>query len=157
MSEPVHISDVVMALYRGDPTERLPRIRYGQREEIGPGLRRAIWLRDGRCCSWCGSHGPDGLLELDHIIPWSAGGSDRSDNLRLLCPDCNAERSNYRSDSAIARVIPVAYSCTRCMRREAVERSDPDAGLVPIEVSDPVGAFCVVCKLAGISEREWTL
>jgi sensor c-di-GMP phosphodiesterase-like protein len=31
---------------------------------------------------------------LDHIIPLSAGGSSEPDNLRLVCPQCNASLAN---------------------------------------------------------------
>lgn len=32
--------------------------------------------------------------EVDHIIPWSRGGSDEPDNLAPACRDCNAAKFN---------------------------------------------------------------
>ena len=29
------------------------------------------------------------ILELDHVIPKSRGGTDHIENLQLLCPSCN--------------------------------------------------------------------
>ncbi len=40
-------------------------------------------------CSICGS---TENLTLDHIIPKSKGGSDDSDNLRILCNRCNSSK-----------------------------------------------------------------
>jgi hypothetical protein len=149
------------------PAERLPRTRSGEREEIVPEVRRGVWLRDGGRCSWCGTS-ERGLMQLDHIVPWSAGGSDRSDNLRVLCAYCNERRSNFRTDMAIARVIPVSFACSRCawMRvNDAYATSDLD-GLEAlddaplertVEYADPVAAFCVTCRFAGTAERSWTL
>lgn len=39
-----------------------------------------------RCCTNCGSvH----ALEVDHILPKALGGTDESENLRILCRSCN--------------------------------------------------------------------
>jgi len=53
-------------------------------------------------------------LQLDHIVPWSAGGSDRSSNLRTLCNVCNEQRSNHQADMDLVTVLPVANWCLPC-------------------------------------------
>lgn len=46
-------------------------------------------------CKWCGEHFMDGdILEVDHIIPRSAGGKDRYDNLQLLHAHCHDQKTN---------------------------------------------------------------
>ena len=40
-------------------------------------------------CLWCGATRD---LTVDHIVPLSQGGSNESDNLRVLCRKCNSRR-----------------------------------------------------------------
>jgi 5-methylcytosine-specific restriction endonuclease McrA len=74
-------------------SERLPVSRRGERQPISDHVRSLVLLRDRRTCVWCKA---TRRLVLDHIVPWSAGGSDDPTNLRVLCWDCNSARSNYR-------------------------------------------------------------
>ena len=52
-------------------------------------VRDAVWMRDGGQCAF---HGADGTrcgskhgLQIDHEIPFAAGGTNDISNLRLLC------------------------------------------------------------------------
>jgi hypothetical protein len=56
------------------------------RPRIDLSLRNFILDRDGHRCRYCGS---TERLEMDHIMPWSAGGKDTVDNLQTLCRGCN--------------------------------------------------------------------
>jgi len=53
--------------------------------------RYAILERDGFHCVTCGSGGKSSrvILEVDHIIPRSAGGSNHPNNLQTLCVVCH--------------------------------------------------------------------
>jgi hypothetical protein len=64
----------------------LPR---GQRKPIPREVRAEVFERDGYACTLCGS---DVALTLDHVFPWSLGGEDDVDNLRLLCQSCNSRK-----------------------------------------------------------------
>lgn len=70
-----------------------------------PGVRRfgmgGYWYRCANCGGWCGRPGaeraniPDNLkMEVDHIRPWSQGGSDEIWNLQPMCKPCNRSKSN---------------------------------------------------------------
>lgn len=96
--------------------ERFPVIRTGEREPIPYQVRAAVWLRDRGICQRCQYRNPK-PWELDHIVPWSAGGSDDSTNLRVLCEPCNQKRSNYDDRSTFAR-RPVTWWCDRCYGEE---------------------------------------
>lgn len=59
--------------------------RLGIPEEV----RRAVWRRDEGQCQNCGS---TELLQFDHVIPVTMGGSSTVENLQLLCSNCNREK-----------------------------------------------------------------
>lgn len=56
--------------------------------------------RDGFECKWCGSLVNFDLVgtrdkwapSVDHIVPWSRGGTNDPNNLQLLHRKCNAEK-----------------------------------------------------------------
>lgn len=52
------------------------------RRQIPAAVKAYVWERDGGRCVLCGT---DQLLEYDHIIPYSKGGSDSVSNIRLVC------------------------------------------------------------------------
>ena len=55
--------------------------------------RGAIIERDGGRCQMCGGSGSSVELQLDHIQPYSKGGSCVAANLQVLCSACNAYKS----------------------------------------------------------------
>ena len=89
-------------------------IRRGQREPIPPHVRSAVWYRDSGICRMCPHGGAIvGAWEIDHIVPWSAGGSDDSTNLRVLCQVHNQERSNFHDPFARPQ-RPATRWCLNC-------------------------------------------
>lgn len=68
-----------------------------QRAAMTPQLREAILRRDNWTCQCCGNsifREPNLLLEVDHIIPVSAGGKTEPSNLQTLCWKCNRKKSD---------------------------------------------------------------
>jgi 5-methylcytosine-specific restriction endonuclease McrA len=72
-----------------------------ERPRIGPAKRRRIFKRDGYVCHLCGELTlPDEPFPnlkaptLDHVVPWSYGGSDEEENLKCACWSCNSARGN---------------------------------------------------------------
>lgn len=131
--------------------KRWPRIRFGEREPIPSLVRRLVFERDGGCCRGCGVPLTIRTAQLDHIMPWSAGGPDTSDNLRILCQPCNEARSNFRGvlDVWTARKPPVALYCAACahLDDQGIETCDP------YEVTpEMVPAYCGWC---GIVSPTW--
>ena len=61
---------------------------------ISSEVRRHVWMRDqGKCTYVCPKTkrrcASDHLLQIDHIKPFSLGGTNEADNLRLLCASHN--------------------------------------------------------------------
>lgn len=68
-------------------------LRGGQvnRAPISAGVRDFVYDRDGHACRLCGA---TENLTLDHVYPWSLGGPDTPDNLRVLCRPCNSSKGD---------------------------------------------------------------
>lgn len=67
------------------PSSRIPR------PTIAAQVRAEVMERDEYTCLHCGATED---LSLDHIIPYSHGGPDTVENLRVLCRRCNSVRGN---------------------------------------------------------------
>lgn len=107
------LDDWFKLILSAPPRERAPLLRTGGRQPIPQWVRQLVKRRDGYCCVWCGRNGRDWCLHIDHIKPWSAGGSDRTDNLRTLCERCNLQRSNYVT-SMDRPALPIVFVCEIC-------------------------------------------
>lgn len=142
-AEPLSLGQIIGMMGEtaaGRWADRAPRIpeRAGvRREPLPPGVRRAVLIRDGFTCQWCEvtARGDGLILEIDHIVPWSAGGADHPVNLRTMCEPCNQARSN-RVTGLERRALPVAFRCRRC------ETGD-------VGDAQYVTAFCLTCRSEG--------
>lgn len=68
-----------------------------QRSMMTVALRTEIKERDNHTCVKCGisvAKEPHLLLEVDHIIPISKGGTSTPSNLQTLCWKCNRSKGN---------------------------------------------------------------
>ncbi len=74
------------------------------RKAISKKVRFDVFKRDGFVCQYCGAHPPSVVLEVDHIHPVSAGGTNDIDNLVTSCFDCNRGKSD-RSLSDIPKSL----------------------------------------------------
>ncbi len=84
-----------------DPTPPPARSIVEDNRDIPLGLRFRVLHRDRFKCVLCGDHparNADCVLHVDHLVPWSRGGTNREDNLRTLCETCNVGRGNRFSD-----------------------------------------------------------
>lgn len=61
----------------------------GERKPISKKLRFEVFKRDKFTCQYCGAQAPEVVLEVDHIVPISQGGTNDIMNLVTSCFDCN--------------------------------------------------------------------
>jgi hypothetical protein len=91
----------VLALIRERERRRLRRLERAhanlaaesggdrRREAIPREVRRAVFERDGGRCVQCGSAFE---IQYDHVIPVAAGGASTTENLQILCAECNRDK-----------------------------------------------------------------
>lgn len=105
-------------------------VRIGERAPIPFWVRSAVWYRDGGRCELCADRSQATPWELDHIVPWSAGGSDDTTNLRVLCAAHNQQRSNFVDPNERPR-RPATWWCSRCYMLDE-HGWDYERGSVPL-------------------------
>ncbi len=60
-------------------------------------VRFAVLERDAHQCVSCGKSPPKVILEVDHKVAFSKGGSHDMSNLQTLCFDCNRGKGMHSS------------------------------------------------------------
>jgi len=105
---------------------------------IREGKRLAIYARDGFRCVWCNVGGNEtARLTLDHLRPYSRGGSNEPDNLVTSCLSCNSRRK----DQPMARFASSPDVMAR-IRRSRFRRIDVPAAR---EMLTRSGGFVAAC------------
>lgn len=96
--------------------------------------RLAIYLRDGLACVYCGESVETAApLTLDHLRPYSKGGTNTATNLVTACHRCNSSRGSRtvrgfcRAVSAYLNHHMAAQEIERHVRRCASRRIDVQA------------------------------
>lgn len=54
--------------------------------------RHRLYGQQEGMCAGCDTHFPFRVMDVDHILPRSRGGTDHSENLQLLCSGCNRSK-----------------------------------------------------------------
>lgn len=67
------------------------KVQSSRSRQIPSSVKKQVWERDGGRCVICGSTED---LEYDHDLPFSKGGSNSVNNIRLLCRKCNRSKTN---------------------------------------------------------------
>lgn len=60
----------------------------------GPLPRLQVLDRDAWTCTYCGADLREQTPHIDHVIPFSRGGSDEPSNLAASCGTCNRRKGN---------------------------------------------------------------
>lgn len=83
------------------------------REHIPIEVVRRVWAAAGSRCGYCLA--PQHLvlvsLEIEHVFPLAAGGTDEESNLWLACPICNGHKSSKTSgvDPFTKQALPLFH------------------------------------------------
>lgn len=76
-------------------------IEYQQGTRVGYEMREYLLNKWGRECAYCGAQNVP--LQVEHIHPRAAGGSDRVSNLTLACQPCNQQKGAQDINTFLAK------------------------------------------------------
>lgn len=71
---------------------------------FGCELREYLLARHKHTCAYCAGVSKDPILECDHVIPRSRGGTDRVANLVIACRTCNQTKNNDRPEQWLTKL-----------------------------------------------------
>lgn len=132
---------------------------------ISKGKRFRIFERDNFACKYCGAKAPDVTLEVDHVHPRAAGGTDHEDNLVTACWACNRGKRDLvlehewvldsgpngagpmDGQTARSRALAPAMWVFRCKRDDGLY-----TGMDEVDLSAEIdGPYCTHIKLGANS------
>ena len=80
------------SLFRANALEKPPvRTDLGRLPNYRTHRHRLYGEQEG-VCAGCETHFPFRVMDVDHMLPRSKGGTDHPDNLQLLCSGCNRSK-----------------------------------------------------------------
>lgn len=77
-------------------------VQYQQGTLFGAELREYLLYRYQHTCAYCGGLSKDRILEREHIVPGSRGGSNRVSNQVIACRTCNQAKGNLLPEDWLA-------------------------------------------------------
>ncbi|MCU0704070.1 MAG: HNH endonuclease [Fimbriiglobus sp.] len=87
------------------------------REHVPAEVVRRVWATAGHRCGYClaPQHLVFASLEIEHVIPLAAGGTNDESNLWLACPICNGHKSSKTTctDPVTQEVHPLFHPRTQ--------------------------------------------
>jgi len=83
--------------------------RDGVRRKVPPLSNRALFLRDGHLCLYCGGEFVEAMLTRDHVTPLSRGGRDCWSNVLSACRACNTRKGGRTPEEASMPPLAVPF------------------------------------------------
>ncbi|MFQ6071833.1 MAG: RNA-guided endonuclease IscB [Methanosarcinales archaeon] len=98
LSKILPISEVIVEVASFD-TQKMANpdiqgVQYQNGTLQGYEIKQYLLTRYGHKCVYCKGKSGDKILEIEHVIPKSRGGTDRVDNLVITCKTCNKQKGN---------------------------------------------------------------
>jgi diadenosine tetraphosphate (Ap4A) HIT family hydrolase len=128
VQELIALCDLKISDYISKRGSKIWEHRRRNRKAVPGSIRYQVLKRaDGRC-ELCGISKEEKALEVDHIIPKSAGGEDSIDNYQALCFTCNANKRD--TDNTDFRNLNTKYNhrisdCIFCnIEREIIAQNE---------------------------------
>jgi hypothetical protein len=77
-------------------------IKNGSGANVTSGMKKKIFLRDGKKCRYCGDEMADHYI-IEHVVPASRGGKAVESNLVVSCAKCNSKK-RYNNDEYAKKI-----------------------------------------------------
>ena len=122
------------------------------RRALSKSTRFEVFKRDEFTCQYCGQHPPAVVLEIDHVVAVSDGGSDEEHNLVAACRDCNRGKA--------ARPLGAASIDVAAKAQLLRERMEQTAAYEALLNEDRARAEQAVDRIVAVYEgafQDWTL
>ena len=73
-------------------------VQYQQGTLWGYEVKEYLLEKHGHICQYCGGESKDTVLQVEHMVSKTNGGSDSIKNLNLACRSCNSEKGGHNLD-----------------------------------------------------------
>lgn len=73
-------------------------VEYRHGTLFGYEVKEYLLQKFGHRCAYCGGESGDPVLEVEHVVPRSRGGTNRVSNLVIACRTCNRDKGNMRPE-----------------------------------------------------------
>lgn len=94
------------------------------------GQRFAVFTRDKFTCQYCGRTGAEVILEIDHVLPQAAGGTNDLGNLMTACHPCNRGKAarviTASPEPERARVLLTASEMSKLAAKARLKKIPPE-------------------------------
>lgn len=121
-----------------------------KRKTISKKTRFEVFKRDGFKCQYCGASAPAAILVIDHVEPFSKGGSDEILNYITACQPCNAGKGDRKISDDTVVLKQRAQIDELAERREQIEMMlqwrDGMKSLGGMEVDAAEAKWCEIAK-----------
>ena len=88
------IKEFINEVNSSQPKKKTAKKTKKKSRYISSSVRVDVLKRDRYRCIFCGATSKETQLQIDHIIPFSKGGSNNISNLQTLCIKCNRGKSD---------------------------------------------------------------
>lgn len=121
-----------------------------KRQPISKKKRFDIFKRDAFICQYCGGSPPSIVLEVDHINPVCAGGSNHIDNLITSCFNCNRGKggtelsvfpSSIVDKAEVLKEKVLQYKELQKLQKKIKDLQDADLDLIEQVYSDSFDGY----------------
>ncbi|MFQ6062653.1 MAG: RNA-guided endonuclease IscB, partial [Methanosarcinales archaeon] len=98
LSKILPVSEIILEVASFD-TQKMTNpningVQYQQGTLHGYEIKQYLLTKYGHKCVYCKGKSGDKILQVEHVIPSSRGGTDRVSNLVIACKTCNMQKGN---------------------------------------------------------------